>query len=106
MKTILLAAILLLLSGCETPPKVEYRYKNVLIQIPSNFIADCDIAPPPPIDEYLKADADKREELWTKAFRAATEYVIECNARMKNARKWSENQREIFRNSESEKSEK
>lgn len=97
MKKFITMLALLALAACDTPVKIEYRYKNVLIKTPTNLLQDCDLAPPPDIVQFLKADDDKREEMWSKAYKQATQFIIDCNVRMRNARKWGEDQEKIYK---------
>jgi hypothetical protein len=93
--TVLLVLLTLALSACQTDPKVEYQYRNVLITIPSNLITDCPVTPPPKIKEYLEASADRKEEIWVEVYKEATQYVTECNIRMKAVREWNDSQKKI-----------
>jgi hypothetical protein len=100
-------ACLTALTGCATTePKIDIRYKNVLIEPSDELIQDCPVAEPPSREEYIAATPEKREELLTKAYASATVNATACNKRLKGLREWKAEQRKIFATPETAAAEK
>lgn len=83
-------ALVSLLSGCalfaEKPVAPVYITK---VTVPDDaLLVDCEIEPPPPKEDYMKADMSGREGLLAKHAGKQMKNLFKCNDRLGQLRSW------------------
>lgn len=77
MKTVLLIAMTVLLTGCFGNEKVnDFR---------DDWVADCSIVPPPDGDTYVTATEEERNVMWTEVYIKQVNVNANCNVRLRAA---------------------
>lgn len=91
--------LLLLLSLCLTAcvkPEVVYQTQVKYQTLPEMFIQDCDLVTPPDKDVYLSKNFTDREGMLTDKFISAMESIHKCNTRLKQAREYNQQIKQLF----------
>lgn len=94
VKTLFLSLLVLMLVGCATKEVTVYR--NVLIAMPDNMLVDCNIDKPPAYKTYFVATIEQKEDLLVSYAGKQTFNLIQCNDRLKLARKWKADQIKLY----------
>jgi hypothetical protein len=84
------------LAGCifaPVKPEIEIRYKNVPVVPADYLIVDCDDATPPDLAAYQAAKQwTDKEAILVGKIGEGNDAIAACNIRMKNLRKWKQDQ--------------
>jgi hypothetical protein len=76
------------LAACTTAPTTVEHYQMYLPEFPSLLVAHTQAAPPPDLSQYLAANADAREQMWTDAYNAQTTNLWTCNIDKDKVQDW------------------
>jgi hypothetical protein len=99
MKLFITFLLVSLLTACQVNPTVpEERivYNTVLVTPPDELLKDCELQPPPNIEEYTKSEWSDKEALLVTAYHGSVRKTILCNVSKKTLRDWKQKQQEIY----------
>lgn len=88
-----------ILSGCATTqPEPVIQYKTIVIAPEDSLLLDCDMEPPPVIEDYLKLpEWTLKEGILIDMSQKQMVNITKCNIRLKNLRAWKAEQLKLYR---------